>query len=387
MTDYIYLDNAATTQMDPRVASAMLPYMDKIYGNPSSLHGPGRLAREAVDTARGRVAALIGATSAEIVFTGSGTEADNMAVLGIFSAFQPSDAHIVVSSIEHPAILEPCRYLQSQGYGVTFAPVGEDGVIDPREVAKCMRTNTRLVSIMAANNVIGTIQPVAELSEVAHLGGALFHTDAVQAVGKAPLDVARQNIDLLSISAHKLHGPKGVGALFVKAGVTLLPVVRGGGQERGLRSATENVAGIVGFGTAADIAQKEMSTEAAELVKLRDKLIEKVTELIPNAYLIGDRYRRLPGHICLGFDGQEGEAIKLLLELDELGIAVSSGSACSAHHQAEPSYVLRAIGFDAVRARGSLRITLGRFNTEAHVDALLKALPGAVASLRSIVSF
>jgi cysteine desulfurase len=239
---------------------------------------------------------------------------------------------------------------------------------------------------MAANNVIGTIQPITELADIAHRHGSLFHTDAVQAAGKIPFDMRKQTIDLLSLSAHKLHGPKGIGALYVRDGVELAPFLEGGGQERGLRSGTENVAGIVGLGAAAEIAREEMADEAARLVNIREYLIDSITELIPNAYLIGDRYRRLPGNICLGFTGMEGEAIRLLLELDAAGIAISSGSACSALHAGEPSHVLQALGFDAFKARGSLRISLGRFNTLDEASRLLQVLPSAVSSLRSITS-
>jgi len=265
-------------------------------------------------------------------------------------------------------------------------PVSDDGVISPKSLAAALRSNTRLVSIMAANNVIGTIQPVHALAEIVHRHGALFHTDAVQAAGKVPIDVTRTPIDLLSLSAHKLHGPKGIGALYVRSGIDLQPIMFGGGQEHGLRSATENVAGIAGFGRAAQIALSEMGVETARLVGLREKLFDGISATIPNAYFIGDRYRRLPGHLCLGFAGQEGEAVKLLLQLDEMGIAVSSGSACSANHAGEPSYALTAMGLDPIRARGSLRITLGRGNTEMEVDRLLEVLPATVRSLETIAS-
>jgi cysteine desulfurase len=239
---------------------------------------------------------------------------------------------------------------------------------------------------MAANNVVGTLQPIAELAQITKAHGALFHTDAVQAVGKIPLHVDALPIDFLSLSAHKLHGPKGIGALYIRQGVKIEPLVHGGGQERGIRSATENVAAIAGLGKAAEIAGAEMSAEASRLVQLRDRIIAEVSERIPNAYLIGHRYKRLPGHICLGFAGQEGEAIHLMLALNEAGIAISTGSACSAHHAGQPSYILTAMGFDPIRARGSLRITLGRFNTDAEVDTFLDVLPGLVGELHSVTS-
>ena len=386
MSDHIYFDNSATTPLDPRVTKAMVPYLDGVFGNPSSLHWAGREAHEAIVQARQQVADLFNAQPNEIIFTASGTESDNMALIGVIEALGQRLNHIITSSIEHPAILETCRYLEGQGVDVTYLPVDGDGLIDPNELRKALRPTTRLVSIMAANNVVGTLQPITELSRITHEHGALFHTDAVQAVGKIPLNVQTQPIDLLSLSAHKLHGPKGVGALVVRSGVTINPLVHGGGQERGLRSATENVAGIVGLGKAAEIARAEMSEEASYLVQLRDKLIDSITSVLPNAYLIGHRYRRLPGHVSLGLAGQEGEAIKLLLALDEAGIAISTGSACSAHHGSEPSYILRAMGFDMIRARGSLRITLGRFNTAAEVDRFLNVLPQIAAQLRPITS-
>ena len=340
------------------------------------------MAREAVETARGQVAALLGAEPGEIVFTGSGTEADAMALCGVALAAGDRPGHVVASSIEHPAVLECCRGLRRLGVETTLLPVGGDGIVDPADLRRAIRPDTRLVSIMAANNVLGTLQPVAELAGVARSHGILFHTDAVQAAGKIPLDVRSTPIDLLSLSAHKLHGPKGVGAIYIRKGVKLTPLVAGGGQEGGRRSGTENVAGIVGFGCAAEIARAEMAGEAARLVQIRDFLIDSITESVGNAYFIGHRYRRLPGHVCLGFDGMEGEAIKLLLKLDEMGIAISSGSACSANHAGQPSHVLQAIGFDPIKARGSLRITLGRFNTMEEARRLVEVLPEVVKTLR-----
>jgi len=296
------------------------------------------------------------------------------------------DNHIITSSIEHPALLETCRHLEQRGVAVTRLLADSDGFVDPEDLRKELRPTTRLVSIMTANNVVGTLQPLNELARITREHGALFHTDAVQAAGKIPLNVDRQPIDLLSLSAHKLYGPKGVGALYVRKSVRLTPLTHGGGQEHGLRSATENVAGIVGLGHAAEIAKTEMSEEATRLVQLRDRIIDNLTATVPNAYPIGHRYRRLPGHICLGFAGQEGEAIKLLLALDEKGIAISSGSACSAHNAGEPSHVLLAMGFDPLRARGSLRISLGRFNTAAEVDRFLEVLPSIASGLRPLTS-
>jgi cysteine desulfurase len=382
----VYLDNSATTRLDPRVAAAMRAWLDDRHGNPSSLHEPGRLARAAVEAARAQVAALIGAAAGEIVFTGSGTEASNLALRGVLEQDGVVAGHVVTSAIEHPAVLETLAYLESRGAQVTRVWPAADGVVDPDDVAAALRDDTRLVSIMTANNAVGTIQPVAALARIAAHHGALFHTDAVQAVGKVPLAVGAAGIDLLSLSGHKFHGPQGVGALYVREGVALSPLVYGGGQERGLRSATENVPGLVGLGLAAEIARQEMAAEACRLVGLRDRIIDGTLRAIPCAYVVGDRWRRLPGHVCLGFAGLEGEAIKLLLALDEEGIAVSSGSACSAHHGATPSHVLTAMGFDPIAARGSLRITLGRFNVDDDVDRLLDVLPRAVATLRPLTS-
>ena len=385
MADYVYLDHAATTPLDPRVRHAMEPYLDGVFGNPSSLHWAGRQAHDAVEAGRGEVAALLGARPAEIVFTASGTESDNLAVLGALGAMQ-GPRHVITSAFEHAAVLEPCRFLERQGVEVTYLPVSAEGIVAPEALAAALRPTTRLVSVMAANNVVGTVQPTAELAALAHEAGALFHTDAVQAAGKLPLNVGRSPVDLLSLSAHKLHGPKGIGALYVRPGVELAPIVYGGGQERGLRSATENVAAIVGFGQAALLARAEMGEESARLVGLRERVLAAVTGEIDNAYLIGHPYQRLPGYLCFGFSGQEADAIRLLFALDDAGIAVSSGSACSAHNAGEPSYVLTAMGFDTIRARGSLRISMGRFTSDDDIDQLLTALPKAAESLKSIAT-
>lgn len=382
----IYFDNSATTPADPRVVEAMAPWHAEAFGNPSSLHAAGRRARAAVDTARAQVAALVGAKADEVVFTASGTEANNLALAGVIAAAGAGPHHLITSAIEHPAVLETARALQRRGVEVTILPVDATGRVDPETLRRALRPHTRIVSIMAANNVIGTVQPVAELAAVARAASVRFHTDAVQAAGKLPFNLGAVPIDLLSLSAHKLHGPKGVGALVVREGVALAPIVHGGGQERGLRSATENVAGIVGLGRAAEIAAAEMAEDNARLVALRERLIAGIRSACPQCYVIGDPTHRLPGHVCLGFAGQEGEAIRLLLALDGAGIAVSTGSACSASHAAEPSYVLTALGFDPFRARGALRLTLGRFNTAAEVEEVIGVLPGLVAELRSITT-
>ena len=386
MSERIYFDHSATTPLDPRVVEAMLPFYHQAFGNPSSLHWAGRVAKEALDQARQQTADLFHVASDEVIFTASGTEADNMALEGVARRFAPADCHLITSAIEHPAILETCKYLERLGYAVSYLPVNSDGIVEPASLLAALQPNTRLMSVMAANNVVGTLQPLGELAQIAHSHGVLFHTDAVQAAGKVPLRLDSLAVDLLSLSAHKLHGPKGVGALVIRKGTALESLVHGGGQERGLRSATENVAGIVGLGKAAEIARLEMPEEAARLVNLRDGIIEAVSAAIPNAYLIGHRFKRLPGHICLGLAGQEGESIKLMLALDEAGIAVSTGSACSSHHASQPSYILMAMGMNAIQARGSLRITLGRFNTAQETGRFVEVLTKLVAELRPVTS-
>ena len=382
----IYFDHSATTPLDPRVVEAMLPFYAESFGNPSSLHWAGQQAKQAIDQSRQQVAELFHASPEEIVFTASGTEADNMVLMGVATQYKPQDCHIITSSFEHPAILETCRYLEKTGYPVSYLPVTYDGIVDPESLKQALRPNTRLVSIMAANNVVGTLQRIDALARTTKEHGALFHTDAVQAVGKIPLHMDRMPVDFLSMSAHKLHGPKGTGGLYMRRGVSIVPLVHGGGQEHGLRSATENVAGIVGFGKAAAIAAEEMNAETTRLIGMRNRILAEIKDRIPNAYLIGHPHRRLPGHICLGFAGQEGEAMHLMLALNEEGIAISTGSACSSHHAGQPSYILMAMGMDPVRARGSLRITLGRFNTDLEVDTFLEVLPRLTENLRHITS-
>jgi len=390
--DRVYFDHSATTPLDPRVLRAMGPFLSGAFGNPSSLHQEGRAARQAIETARVQVASLIGAQPDEIVFTGSGTEADNLALVGTVRA-SGRPGHVVTSSIEHAAILETCRFLAESGTQpgtqsgtesgtkITHLPVSSEGLVSTEGLLRALQSDVTIVSIMAANNVVGTIQPIEELAHLTKLHGVLFHTDAVQAGGKIPLDVNRLRVDLLSLSAHKLHGPKGVGALYVRNGVNLSPIVFGGGQERGLRSATENVAGIVGFGAAAAIAREELAEEAARLLQFRDRIARELSARFPDWYLFGHPVERLPGHLSFGFRGRERELGKLLAALDRDGIAVSAGSACSAHHSGEPSGVLLAMGYDAERARGLLRLTLGRFNTQEEIDRFLEILPGAVSTL------
>jgi cysteine desulfurase len=382
MSSRIYFDHSAPTPLDPRVLEAMGPFLGGAFGNPSSRHEEGRLAHAAVDKARARVAALIGATPDEIIFTASGTEADNLALMGAVRASR-QPGHVVTSAIEHAAILETCKFLASGGTRITHLSVDGDGLVRPDGLLRGLQSNVTVVSVMAANNVVGTIQPIEELAQLTKLHGVLFHTDAVQAGGKIPLDVNRLQVDLLSLSAHKLHGPKGVGALYVRKGTGLAPIIFGGGQERGLRSATENVAGIVGFGAAADIARKELGEEAARLAGLREYIATEVLRNFPNAYLFGHLTERLPGHLSFGFRGQEREVGRLLGALDQTGVAVSAGSACSANHSGEPSSVLLAMGYDAESARGLIRVSLGRFNTQQEVDRFLDVLSSAVSALPS----
>jgi cysteine desulfurase len=383
MSSRIYFDHSATTPLDPRVLEAMGPYLGGVYGNASSLHEEGRTARRAVDNAREQVAALIGAETEEIIFTASGTEADNLALIGAVRATS-MPGHIVTTAIEHAAILETCKFLASTGTRIAYLPVDADGIVHHDNLLRALQSNVTLVSIMAANNVVGTIQAIGELAQLTKLHGVLFHTDAVQAAGKIPLDVNQLQVDLLSLSAHKLHGPKGIGALYVRKGVKLSPIVFGGGQELGLRSATENVAGIVGFGAAAEIAKSELNEEASRLARLREYLAVELQRLFPNSYLLGHSSQRLPGHLSFGLRGRETEVGQLLSSLDQAGVAVSAGSACSAHHSGEPSGVLLAMGYDDQSARGLVRVSMGRFNTQQQVNRFLDVLSTAVAALHPV---
>ncbi len=380
MNPRIYFDHSATTPLDPRVLAAMGPFLGGAFGNASSLHHEGRVAREAVEKARAQVASLIGAEPEEIIFTASGTEADNLALIGAVRA-NGKPGHVVTSSIEHAAILETCRFLAGSGTKITHLPVDADGIVGPDSLLRALQSNVTIISIMAANNVVGTLQPIEELAQLTKLHGVLFHTDAVQAGGKIPLDVNRLRVDLLSLSAHKLHGPKGIGALYVRKGVSLSPIVFGGGQERGLRSATENVAGIVGFGETASFAQEELAGEATRLAQLREHIAAELSRTLPHSYIFGHPSKRLPGHLSFGFRGQEREVGKLLLALDEAGVAVSAGSACSAHHSGGPSGVLLAMGYNAEQSRGLLRVSLGRLNTQEEVRQFLKVLRSSVTAL------
>ncbi|NLI57057.1 MAG: cysteine desulfurase NifS [Clostridium sp.] len=377
----IYFDHAATTPISSEVLEKMLPYLKGNFGNPSSIYYLGRESKKAVEDAREKVAKAISANPREIFFTGSGTEADNWAIKGVAYSNKDKGNHIITTSIEHHAVLHTCRYLESDGFEVTYLPVDENGLVSPDDVLKAIKPNTILISVMFANNEIGTIQPIGEIGKIAKEKGIIFHTDAVQAVGNVPIDVNELNIDLLSLSAHKLYGPKGVGALYIKKGVKITSFIHGGAQERGRRASTENVAGIVGLGEAIKIATENMEENNKKLLSLRDRTIEEVLKNIPFTRLNGDRQNRLPGNANFSFEFIEGES--LLLMLDMKGIAASSGSACTSG-SLDPSHVLLAIGLSHEIAHGSLRITFGKDNTHADIDILLNELPEIVGRLREM---
>ncbi len=377
----VYMDHAATTPVDPLVVKAMLPYFSECFGNASSLHSLGRDAFEAVEAARQKVANLIGSEKKEIIFTSGGTESDNLAIKGVAYKNRDKGNHIITSSIEHPAVLETCRHMESEGFKVTYLPVDRLGMINLADLEKAITEKTILITIMHGNNEIGTIEPVEEIGRIARERKVYFHTDAVQTVGKIPIDVKSMNADLLSISAHKIYGPKGVGALYVAKGVRCEPIIHGGGHERGMRSSTENVAGIVGLGKSAELAKQRMATDMPYLTDLRDKLTKGVLESIQESYLNGHPSKRLPNNANFRFTAIEGES--LIMGLDAKGIAGSTGSACSSK-KLEASHVLLAIGLNEVEAHGSLRLTLGRENTDEDVEYVLNALQEVVGDLRSM---
>ncbi|MBQ9308747.1 MAG: cysteine desulfurase NifS [Clostridia bacterium] len=378
--DRIYLDHAGTTPVTPSVLQAMLPYFSECYGNASSIHSTGRDARKAVENARRQVQHALGSASAqEIYFTSGGTESDNWAIKGGALASSARGRHIVTSAIEHHAVLHTCQWLEKQGWEVTYLPVDAEGFVSPGDLQKAMRKDTALVSIMMANNEIGTIEPIAELAEIAHADGALFHTDAVQAVGAIPVDVQSLGVDMLSLSAHKFGGPKGMGALYIKKGTVMERLLHGGEQERHLRAGTENLPGIVGLGEALREATEEMEEKALRVSGLRDRLQAGILEKVDRVLVNGPQTHRLPGHLNLSFLGIQGEA--LLLRMDLAGIAASAGSACTAG-SLDPSHVLMAIGRDRDTAHASLRMTVGRENTQEEIDEVLRILPEIVEDLR-----
>jgi cysteine desulfurase len=382
MDKRIYLDYAATTPVDPEVLEAMLPYYTDSFGNPSSIYWFGRENRKAVENARAVIAAQLGAAAPnEIIFTGSGSESDNMAIRGVAAANREKGNHIITSSIEHHAVYDTCRALEKEGFHVTYLPVDAAGLVDPEDVVKAITPGTILVTIMHANNEVGTIQPIAEIGKILRERKILFHTDAVQAVGNIPLDLRELSVDLLSLAAHKFYGPKGVGALYVRRGVRVNPLIYGGAQERNRRAGTENIPGIVGMAKALELANKDLESQVKRLTQLRDYLIDRVLDEFECVRLNGDRVRRLPGNANFSFEFIEGES--LLLNLDLKGIAASSGSACTSG-SLEPSHVLLAMGICHEIAHGSLRLTLGKSTTREQIDYVLEVLPEIVTKLRAM---
>jgi cysteine desulfurase len=381
METKIYFDNAATTPVRQEVLEEMLPYFQDFYGNASSVYTIARKSKTALELARKQVADALGALPEEIYFTAGGSESDNMALKGVADALQKKGNHIITTKIEHHAILHTCEYLAEKGFEITHLDVDQDGKISLDDLKKSIRPTTILISIMFANNEIGTIQPIAEIGKIAKEKGVYFHTDAVQAVGHVPIDVKEMNIDLLSLSGHKLGGPKGIGAIYIRKGVQITPLIHGGAQEKRRRAGTENIPAIVGLGKAAELAVAELPQTVEKLTKLRDKLIHGIQEKIPYAKLNGHPTDRLPGNCNIGFEFIEGES--LLLLLDSAGVAASSGSACTSG-SLDPSHVLMAIGLPHEKAHGSLRLTLGHYNTEEEVDYVLNILPGIVERLRNM---
>ena len=385
----IYMDHAATTSVRPEALDAMLPYFAADFGNPSSIYTIGQEARKAVDDARERIARILGARMSEIVFTSGGTESDNAALKGVAFALRSLGNHIITTAIEHHAVLHTCYQLEQFGFEVTYVPVDEYGMVDPQDIVDAVTERTILVSVMMANNEVGTIQPIVEIARRVKAEAnrrnqtIIVHTDAVQAAGFLDINVRSLGVDLLSLSAHKIHGPKGVGLLYIKRGTPFEEQNAGGGQERQRRSGTENVPGIVGFGEALRLAAAERETNAAHCLRLRERLTQGIFDTIDGVRLNGHPTQRLPGHVNISFDGVEGEPV--LLGLDFAGVCASSGSACSSA-SLEPSHVLLALGLTAETAQGSLRLTLGRENTDADVDYLLSVLPDMIRKLRAMPS-
>jgi cysteine desulfurase len=383
----IYLDNAATTCVDERVIQSMIPYFSQIYGNASSLHQFGTHAREILEHSRHAIANCIGANPDEIFFTSGGTESNNWALKGIAAANRNKGRHIIVSAIEHDCILNTCNWLTEEGFFVTYLPVDSNGIVDIEFLKKIINPKTILVSVMHANNEIGTVEPIEEIGRICKEKQVYFHSDACQSFGKIPVDVNQNNIDLLTINSHKIYGPKGVGALYVRKGVNIVPLLHGGGQESGLRSSTENLPAIIGFAKAAELCMCEMKNETIRLSMLRKKLVGHLLTAHRNAYINGSPDYRLPGHISFSFHGFEGETIRLLFLLDEMGIAVSAGSACSSNDKSHnASHVLRAIGLNPFEARGAIRVSMGRFTTEKELDVFLDSLDNAMKNTTSIFS-
>ena len=377
----IYFDHAATTPVKQEVLAAMLPYFSERFGNPSSIYSLGRENRKAIEDAREKVAKALNALPKEIFFTSGGSESDNWAIKGVAYANQTKGKHIITTNIEHHAVLNTCKYLERQGFEVTYIPVKENGIVDVEDIKQAIRPDTILISVMFANNEIGTIQPIKEIGALAKEKGIYFHTDAVQAIGNIPVDVKDMNIDLLSLSAHKFYGPKGVGVLYIRDGVRIHSFIHGGEQERGKRASTENVAGIVGLGKAIEMANTNIDTYNEKLLKLRDRTISELLEKIPHSRLNGDAEKRLPGNVNISFEFVEGESI--LLSLDMKNICASSGSACTSG-SLDPSHVLLAIGLPHEIAHGSLRLTFGEENTDSDIDYLVEVLPPIIEKLRAM---
>lgn len=375
------MDHSATTPVAPEVLDAMMPYFNIKYGNASSLHSFGREAREALEESRVTVAGVLKAKPDEIIFTSGGTESDNLAIKGIAHRYQDKGKHIITTSIEHPAVLEVCRALTKVGFQVTYLPVNKEGLVELSSLESAIRDDTILISVMHANNEIGTIQPIEEIGKLAKEKDIFFHTDAVQSVGKIPTDVDKMGVDLLSLSAHKLYGPKGIGALYVRTGTRLQNIIQGGGHEKNLRSGTENVPGAVGLATAAKMADESIDEEAKRLTRLRDWLAKAILDNIKEAWINGSMEKRLPGNLNFSFRYVEGES--LLLFLDSKGIAASTGSACSSK-KLEPSHVLRSLGLKPEECHGSLRIAMGRSNNQGQVEYVAKAVQEAVARFRAM---
>ena len=378
----IYMDYTAGKPVDPRVVEAMLPYMETMYGNPSSVHSFGQEAKQATEEARTKIAELVNAEKKNsIIFTSGATESNNMAIKGFAYRNKDRGTHIITSSIEHMSVMNPCKYLSTRGFKVSFLPVDQYGFVNLETLEKELTDETILVSVMYANGEIGIIQAIKEISRIVHDKKAVLHVDATAAVGQIPIDVKAEGIDLLTISSNDIYGPKGVGALYIKQGARVEPTIHGGGQEQGLRSGTENLPGIVGFGKAAEIAKKEVQTESERLTRLRDRFIKGLTEPIPYAFLNGHPVERLPNNVAVRYSFIEGES--MLLSLDMMGVAASSGSACTAK-TLEPSHVLRAIGLKHEEAHGSLLFTLGKQNTEEEVDYVIGIMPDIVKRLRAM---
>ncbi len=375
------MDHSATSPVDREVLNAMEPYFVDSYGNASTLYSLGRDAKRAMESSRAKVASIIGANTDEIIFTSGGTESDNIAIKGIAYRFRRRGNHIITSNIEHPAVDETCKYLEKNGFEVTYLPAGKDGIVNSSDLEDAITDKTILITVMHANNEIGTIQPISELGEIARANKIYFHSDAVQSVGKIPVNVEELNVDMLSISAHKLYGPKGIGALYIKKGVRLEPIIHGGGHEKGIRPGTENVAGIVGLGKACEIAENNLDEEAQYLTSMRDELIRRVLSEIDESYLNGHPTKRLPNNINFRFTGIEGES--LVLHLDSKDIASSTGSACSSK-KLEASHVLMALGLEEVQAHGSLRLTLGKENKVEDIDYVVESIKDAVDTLRKM---